>query len=435
MPKDEGDICYGGRTIMASRHPGDVGLLPRGRHELLSTLRCNLSGKLPTTPVNAEDGHLCNKPDIESWIRKHHGRHLRSPVTGLLMGPRLYPVVHALSFIQHSVEEQLMPSREAITWRVELDNCSVRRDAKGGDPEALYELGRRYLNGSQGIKTNPEVALACFQRASDAKFPPATAVLGMLHLEGRLRDHVHPHESFIWLAAAAAQKSRFAAFLLAECYLQGWCGLTVDLEEAHNFLVTSVEVEDSSYYSHEMNEQRTNDALSLMKHIEKQAQGIATDAGKSPMADVEATKQDVQTRGVARPWSSPCDCAFVPNGFPEWFNGQCFMCIFGSEEDKTAWEGWCFLTGQDNTTKDQPHGLIKTSTAYVNGSRCAALVLGCCYSSDGFGVPVDFEESLKFITAATNESTSSSNYNMEGICFGAKHLLEHIYEETRNATA
>ena len=64
-----------------------------------------------------------------------------------------------------------------------------------------------------------------------------------------------------------------------------------------------------------------------------------------------------------------------------------------------AGAGACFLSGA-GVVKDIYHGLILLTRAVVKGSSAAAYTLGTGYLFGDYGLPVDFEQAVKYIEMA-----------------------------------
>jgi len=65
--------------------------------------------------------------------------------------------------------------------RSEIERLRTLGD--GGDPAAMFELGRRYLDGF-GVEKDPQEARACLVVASDRGHPQAPQALGWMHEHG-----------------------------------------------------------------------------------------------------------------------------------------------------------------------------------------------------------------------------------------------------------
>ncbi|WP_222707662.1 tetratricopeptide repeat protein [Oxalobacter paraformigenes] len=91
--------------------------------------------------------------------------------------------------------------------------------AEEGDPEARFELGRRYLQGV-GLERNDIMALHWVRAAAEQGYARAQAGLGWMYAVGRgvERDET---QSFIWYERAAKEGYPVAQRMLGKCYEKG----------------------------------------------------------------------------------------------------------------------------------------------------------------------------------------------------------------------
>ena len=105
----------------------------------------------------------------------------------------------------------------------------LKDKAEGGDPEAQFELGRRYLQGV-GLERNDVMALHWIRAAAEQGFARAEAGLAWMYAVGRgvARDDA---QAFAWYRRAAENGFMVAQRMLGKCYERG-TGTAVDVERA-----------------------------------------------------------------------------------------------------------------------------------------------------------------------------------------------------------
>ena len=113
--------------------------------------------------------------------------------------------------------------------------------AEGGDPEAQFELGRRYLQGA-GLERNDVMALHWVKTAAEQGYPRAQAGLGWMYAVGRgvKRDEV---QSFVWYERAAKEGFPVAQRMLGKYYEKGM-GVEKNLELAREWYEKAAEKGD-----------------------------------------------------------------------------------------------------------------------------------------------------------------------------------------------
>ena len=91
--------------------------------------------------------------------------------------------------------------------------------AEEGDPEAQFELGRRYLQGA-GLERNDVMALHWVEAAAAQGYARAQAGLGWMYAVGRgvKRDDA---QSFLWYERAAKEGFAVAQRMLGKYYEKG----------------------------------------------------------------------------------------------------------------------------------------------------------------------------------------------------------------------
>ena len=76
--------------------------------------------------MTAEDGHVYERADIETWLDSHD----KSPVTNLPMGKKLLPAVQVKSVIEKLVRSGAITGDKAERWQERLDMEERLKDLK-----------------------------------------------------------------------------------------------------------------------------------------------------------------------------------------------------------------------------------------------------------------------------------------------------------------
>jgi len=100
----------------------------------------------------------------------------------------------------------------AIKW--------YRRGAERGDPEAEYDYGLIFHDGSAGQKQNFDAAMKWFLRAAAQGDGPALNMVGYMHDLGEGVDE-DPHEAFGWYQRAADKGFEIAQYNIGVMYQNG----------------------------------------------------------------------------------------------------------------------------------------------------------------------------------------------------------------------
>ena len=95
------------------------------------------------------------------------------------------------------------------------------KQAKGGDPNAAFALGRIYLEGTAGLARNPATAYEWLRRAADAGVDDAAALIAESIPAAAVVD-VHTAVPIFERAAAAG--CRNAQRVMGQWLLTGACG-------------------------------------------------------------------------------------------------------------------------------------------------------------------------------------------------------------------
>lgn len=105
----------------------------------------------------------------------------------------------------------------------------LKDKAEEGDPDAQFDLGRRYLQGV-GLERNDVMALHWVRAAAQQGYARAEAGLAWMYAVGRgvVRDDV---QAFDWYKRAAENGYMVAQRMLGKCYEKG-VGTAVDADRA-----------------------------------------------------------------------------------------------------------------------------------------------------------------------------------------------------------
>ena len=207
---------------------------------------CPITLQLPTDPVKAEDGHTYEREAIEGWLAQN----ATSPVTRAHMGTRLMEDYAAKNTIETLVNSGDIDDELATAWKHKLaekllfekEVKEMRAKAKGGDGEAMWELGRWYKNGFFGLPEDAVQARAWYELSAAARDPKGMAAFGeylLLGLGGP-QDNVF---GIMNATEAAHLGSELGAYLLGEAFFKGTSGLPKDPVRARYWLKKVVDRE------------------------------------------------------------------------------------------------------------------------------------------------------------------------------------------------
>ena len=207
---------------------------------------CPITLQLPTEPVKAEDGHTYEREAIEGWLAQN----ATSPVTRAPMGPRLMEDYAAKNTIETLVNSGDIDDELATAWKHKLaekllfekEVKEMRAKAKGGDGEAMWELGRWYQFGSNGLAEDMAQARAWYERSATARDPKGMGSFGAYLLLG-IGGSKETSLGLVNVTEAAHLGSELGAYLLGEAFFKGTSGLPKDPVRARYWLKKVVDRE------------------------------------------------------------------------------------------------------------------------------------------------------------------------------------------------
>ncbi|MDR2458021.1 MAG: sel1 repeat family protein [Clostridiales Family XIII bacterium] len=109
--------------------------------------------------------------------------------------------------------------------------------ASMGDTEALYLLGRMYIDAKDGFTKDINKGLSLIKSASDKEYKEAQYWLAAMHYEGKFVEKDY-NATFTLARKAAYQGDSAAQYLLAVCYRKG-IGTMVDKDACMHWLSQS----------------------------------------------------------------------------------------------------------------------------------------------------------------------------------------------------
>ena len=117
-----------------------------------------------------------------------------------------------------------------------FDEKALRQKASGGDSQAEFELGLRYLGG-EGIDKDEKKAAEWLLKAANKNHPGALNAMGTLHEEGTgvAKDE---KKAFEYFQKGAKYGDAMAQLNLAECYEKGR-GVEKNIAESKKWLMTA----------------------------------------------------------------------------------------------------------------------------------------------------------------------------------------------------
>ena len=127
-----------------------------------------------------------------------------------------------------------METNDNLAGKMPLEN--VREQAKQGDMEAMYQLGK-YYNEGNGVEQNQEVASDWWLRAAMKGHIPACHDLGLYYVFTK-----HDIENGLkWLNKSVSANYAPSCLTLGDIYINGW-GVETDMEKALEFNLKAAEL-------------------------------------------------------------------------------------------------------------------------------------------------------------------------------------------------
>jgi len=227
--------------------------------KMADELICPITFELPLNPVVAEDGRTYEHWAIKQVIETQ-GTELRSPVTNVPMGPQLLPSLPLRNAIENLVQSGVIDGDKVEGWKKRLAEEKevkvLREKAEGGSAAAMYNLGIRYKDGSNGLSKDDVTAYEWFKRGADEHQKRGTtnteitgqvmcfACMGVALLFGQGVEP-NPAHAILLLCEAATLGSDVAAKHLGDCYYSGY-GVPMDAKAAQRWYAKVA----TSKYSH-----------------------------------------------------------------------------------------------------------------------------------------------------------------------------------------
>ena len=210
---------------------------------------CPITQELPISPVTAEDGKVYEETAIREWFSKKDGEPT-SPSTGAVIGTRLLPAPQARNTIEELVKSGAIDDELATAWKHKLaekllfekEVKEMRAKAKVGDGEAMWELGRWYQFGSNGLAEDMAQARAWYERSATARDPKGMGSFGAYLLLG-IGGSKETSLGLVNVTEAAHLGSELGAYLLGEAFFKGTSGLPKDPVRARYWLKKVVDRE------------------------------------------------------------------------------------------------------------------------------------------------------------------------------------------------
>ena len=194
---------------------------------------CPITTELPLDPVTAEDGHTYDRSAIKELIRTQ-GASLKSPITNLAMGSRLFPSTQARNTIEKLVRSGAIGGDKAERWLERLSDEELIKKtvqkAEGGNVFAMHNLSLWHLTGKHGLRHGgpplPSDMVASFRwakKGADLLDPACMAQAGTYIMLG-LGTEEQVADGAATLVEAAMCGSRYAANNIGTFYEKGLAG-------------------------------------------------------------------------------------------------------------------------------------------------------------------------------------------------------------------
>lgn len=195
---------------------------------------CPISQELPVDPVVAEDGRIYERTEIERHIEQREGS-LRSPMTNKPMGKKLLPSAQTRSMIRTLVRTGAIGGDKAARWEERLKEeeelQTWRREAEGGDGDAIFRLGIAQCARTHGLKQDVAAAYGWYKKGADLGHASCMAHAGSYLGLGKGVEQNRGHG--IHLVTGAAWKgSRVASYMLGMWFDEGWHRMPKDAAQA-----------------------------------------------------------------------------------------------------------------------------------------------------------------------------------------------------------
>ncbi len=141
-----------------------------------------LNEKIPLDVVNGQNGEIivpANQRFTKSLLRRMAENHDRLDIDRSPIRDKVREIINR--FEERLTDEQLRIARGQFPES--LERVELRKRAENGDPQAQYELGFSYKNGTDMLGRNPEKAKLLFKAAADKGNINALTCLGICYSE------------------------------------------------------------------------------------------------------------------------------------------------------------------------------------------------------------------------------------------------------------
>ena len=212
-------------------------------HMVEDDLICPITLELPIDPVMALDGRVYERSAItKCFVGKDKAL---SPMTNQLIPTQLFPAPQHKNLIEKLIEDGVITGESADCWKRRATKKPKRtsrlmQKAKDGDIPSMMLLSRYYTRGSGGFEKDANQAHQWTEKAHQAGFADATAILGKQLATGT-GTQKNPQKGLLLLGQAAGQGSRLAAYWLGEAFAKGRYGLDIDNGESTPWLQQALE--------------------------------------------------------------------------------------------------------------------------------------------------------------------------------------------------
>ena len=149
--------------------------------------------------------------------------------------------------IEHLIESGIIEGELADTWKERMAEKKrgdeqlkrAKEGAENGDAGSMFYLGKMYMFGRNGLKTDDEEAYKWYKKASDAGDVMGMASVGACLLYG-LGVEKERTEGLVMLVSAAKDGSDLACYHLGKMYFKGRFGAKVNYASAKHWLQKAV---------------------------------------------------------------------------------------------------------------------------------------------------------------------------------------------------
>ncbi|CAB9525553.1 Sel1 domain protein repeat-containing protein [Seminavis robusta] len=197
-----------------------------------SEVKCAITMELPFDPVKAKDGRIYERSAVENHLQKSK----TSPVTNEPMARQLVDAPQHRFLVELLIKMGIISGELLDSWKIkekekeEMD--ALLKLASGGDKHAMSTAGTNYRFGREGFRKDLKLAYVWFHKAHVAGSVRATANLGDLLCKGKGGVKANHQLGMMYIAMAAGQGSKYAAYKLADAFSYGKYGTPVDKEAA-----------------------------------------------------------------------------------------------------------------------------------------------------------------------------------------------------------